>query len=1020
MRVLELPLGVGWSAEGLAALHATFGLECAKSAFVFSSGHSVRRWGMALAALLGCLAVTSLAQSPGLHPGDRDPRFFPVAPTIQERISAVCVQPDQKVLVAKYVAGGPRTQIRLIRLLPDGALDPAFAPSRVTATLEGGAGISALALQGDQILVAGDFSSMNSANVRGVARLNADGSFDSIFDAQHAPTVPFGIPAITDLAVTRDGEILVLGNFYQLGNQPAAAVARLRPDGVFDASFTSPIRVDGTTRMYRLLHEPAGTLLALGDFDVSVTTVPRSGLVRLDVAGNYLPEFLPDIPNPNVPISAGVQADGGIVLSSYAPSRESLVRLLPNGQRDPSFTIGFGPETSVQNVSIPPTGGILAAGNFSTWNREPRASLVRLLPDGRLDPQFRSPGFRIESLGQVTFQGTDRALLPGVFRDTNGVYLPPIVAIYLGAPPRSAPAILAGPITGPLEAGENLFLSAQVEGYPRSAQWWHDGVPIPGATEESFSLYQVGPQDAGWYSLQVSNELGSVTTEPVRLDVGPSAPDANLISNPSFERLVARPDRTTFIPFPAVGWTGDFYSTLRSYPFDIPVNDEGTQNVRHGTNYAKVGAYRAMFGPTPSYAFRSELATKLGASTVPGHEYEFIGWISRAESSLPNKLGLEVTLIGPAGRRLVLGTVWTTDSTAWVRGRLTAVVSTDYNELRVAATVPIEGPEGVANVYLDHLALRDLGPARAELASIAPQTVSPWTFMVLTNALTTAEDPRAFDSASLRYSLGHGNPPRVVLNPLDGILRWLPEPAAAGKDHTLTVIAAFAESTLPPATNRIQVHVQEGLAVGLGPATVRAGDAASMTITATFLAPTDQSMSEVSFEVAAPVATVGAPRIVSPPPLVTGSQVSATDTGRYRVRLQVSPGEFKPGTLELGQLEWSTTATVPSAIYPVQPDGIDGLKVGGGDVAAPLANPGRLAVVNREPLLELIGGQGRGELHLYGLPGRKYRLESAVNFSAAGPWTLLREVTVTAFPEVITAINLVSPRAFFRVKEIAE
>ncbi len=52
-------------------------------------------------------------------------------------------------------------------------------------------------------------------------------------------------------------------------------------------------------------------------------------------------------------------------------------------------------------------------------------------------------------------------------------------------------------------------------------EWFLDGKPIPGAGDD-FLIFNAEPQSAGNYTVRISNEFGSVTSEPVALTVDPS------------------------------------------------------------------------------------------------------------------------------------------------------------------------------------------------------------------------------------------------------------------------------------------------------------------------------------------------------------------------------------------------------------------------------------------------------------------------------------------------------------------
>ena len=67
--------------------------------------------------------------------------------------------------------------------------------------------------------------------------------------------------------------------------------------------------------------------------------------------------------------------------------------------------------------------------------------------------------------------------------------------------------------------GENLSLGARANGAgPMSFQWRKDGIDIPGATEATFRT-TLGLQDAGSYSVRVSNEAGTTISDKIYITV---------------------------------------------------------------------------------------------------------------------------------------------------------------------------------------------------------------------------------------------------------------------------------------------------------------------------------------------------------------------------------------------------------------------------------------------------------------------------------------------------------------------
>ncbi|OUW40051.1 MAG: hypothetical protein CBD35_02000, partial [Verrucomicrobia bacterium TMED175] len=71
---------------------------------------------------------------------------------------------------------------------------------------------------------------------------------------------------------------------------------------------------------------------------------------------------------------------------------------------------------------------------------------------------------------------------------------------------------------GLIFSGQSMNLTSQAQGKYLTYQWQRNGQPIAGATGSSFSIADVnGTLHDGNYSLVVSNDFGSVTTQPTSL-----------------------------------------------------------------------------------------------------------------------------------------------------------------------------------------------------------------------------------------------------------------------------------------------------------------------------------------------------------------------------------------------------------------------------------------------------------------------------------------------------------------------
>ena len=77
---------------------------------------------------------------------------------------------------------------------------------------------------------------------------------------------------------------------------------------------------------------------------------------------------------------------------------------------------------------------------------------------------------------------------------------------------------LAPQAPGLIFSGQTVTLLSQAEGKYLSYQWYKNGQPIAGATDDRYVIDDVNKtQHDGNYSLVVSNDFGSVTTQPTTL-----------------------------------------------------------------------------------------------------------------------------------------------------------------------------------------------------------------------------------------------------------------------------------------------------------------------------------------------------------------------------------------------------------------------------------------------------------------------------------------------------------------------
>lgn len=266
-------------------------------------------------------------------------------------------------------AGQPRLQ--LARVLESGDVDTTFDPG------PGNPGdfiiYDVLSDEEGNLLIGGFFNSFSGSASR-IAKLNADGSQDSTFDAGS------GILGIGIYTMERqsDGKVVLAGNIVSYNGVARDCILRIFPDGTLDTTFNAG-EIGGYKRVDDIEFDEQGRVLVSGAFS-SVNGIERSGIVRL----------------------------------------------LPNGEVDESFNPGAGFTWNsgiggLVNIELQQNGKIVAAGDFATYDGAARRNIVRINSDGSLDTTF-DPGEGFDGkVGEVRLFPDGRILLGGAFTTYNGI-----------------------------------------------------------------------------------------------------------------------------------------------------------------------------------------------------------------------------------------------------------------------------------------------------------------------------------------------------------------------------------------------------------------------------------------------------------------------------------------------------------------------------------------------------------------------------------------------------------------------
>jgi len=311
-------------------------------------------------------------------------------------VYTIATQPDGKAIIGgdftDYngigVVNNQANIYRLARANTDGSLDQSFN------TGDGADGfVSALAIDASgRVVVGGAFSSINGVSRNRIARVNPDGSLDTTFAFQSqgadGTVWSLGIDPNT-------GAILMAGEFTNVNTFARHFIARLLPDGSVDTSFDPGQGPDGSILAVGVL--PDGRIIIGGQF-THVDGVTLNHVARLNADGSLDSTFVPGSGFDGTVYALALQPDGNVVVggsfkSFNAYACPGLTRLDTFGNLDQSFLTGAGADDAVYSLVLQPDGKVLLAGIFTRFNQTRRVGIARLFSDGTVDTSFMDTAY---------------------------------------------------------------------------------------------------------------------------------------------------------------------------------------------------------------------------------------------------------------------------------------------------------------------------------------------------------------------------------------------------------------------------------------------------------------------------------------------------------------------------------------------------------------------------------------------------------------------------------------------------
>jgi uncharacterized delta-60 repeat protein len=283
----------------------------------------------------------------------------------------------------------------VVRLLPNGTLDPAFVfrQDNVPGTGNFFSGAT-LARDGSRVYVTGSFRQYDGSPIASVMRLFSDGSLDRGFATGQGfqridPNGPeFVIAPRVVPAATPVGALYAFGEFNDYNGTPVHNLVRLTSSGALDPTFAIGSGFDGSFGgpLTSVIAKEDGSVYVSGRFD-TFNGEPVRNIVRLDSNGRRDPSFVP----PQAVHALAATADGGLIVNAPGTARNAVLRKLrPDGSLDSTFDADPLPGWLIHQVISLPSDRVAVVGVLGADTTTSRSTgyVMVLDREGRQDTSF--------------------------------------------------------------------------------------------------------------------------------------------------------------------------------------------------------------------------------------------------------------------------------------------------------------------------------------------------------------------------------------------------------------------------------------------------------------------------------------------------------------------------------------------------------------------------------------------------------------------------------------------------------
>lgn len=306
-------------------------------------------------------------------------------------VQSSSVQPDGKILIGgNFTAYNNISCGRLARVNTNGTLDMGFITGTGTDYE-----VRAVVLQSDgKIIIGGPFTTYNGVVKRGVARINTTGSLDQNFNS--------GIGSqgtVYCTSMQNDGKVLIAGNFGYYNAAFNRRIARLNTDGSLDSLFSSGVGFDAD--VYTLSIQGDGKIIAGGLFS-SYNAIATNRIVRIhgQLQMPQITSFLPTTATVGDVVTISGTNFNGATAVAFGGTNASSFTIV----NSTTISATIGAMGSSGNVTVTTGGGTASVPGF-TFISAPTISSFTPVNAGTMDT-VTITGTNFTNASSVSFGGT--------------------------------------------------------------------------------------------------------------------------------------------------------------------------------------------------------------------------------------------------------------------------------------------------------------------------------------------------------------------------------------------------------------------------------------------------------------------------------------------------------------------------------------------------------------------------------------------------------------------------------------